>query len=117
MAKTYGDFDVGLLSEEMDAELYLLYDEDILASLDLSSLVPATEQDTEMIYELKKSDMEGLPPPQTPVCPPESKPEAKRFRSVSEVELKQFQDARHSKSTKRNTKWGIQLFQGKTNKM
>ena len=47
MAKTFGAFD--LVGGEMEAELYLLYDENILASLDLSSLVPVRGQDNKIM--------------------------------------------------------------------
>lgn len=38
-------------------------------------------------------------------------PQRKRFRVVSEEELDQLFDARHSNSTKKNTLWGLKLFQ------
>ena len=39
----------------------------------------------------------------------------KRFKSISEEELNVLQDKKQSKSTKKNTKWSISVFQG-TNK-
>ena len=47
MSNTFGAFD--LVVEETEAELYQLYDEDILASLDLSSIVPVSEQDNKIM--------------------------------------------------------------------
>lgn len=35
-----------------------------------------------------------------------------RFKSLSEEDLKGIEDTRQSKSTKQNTKWGVNLFQG-----
>ena len=110
MANAFGSFD--LVGEEMEDDLYLLHDEDILASLDLSSLVPVSVQDNRIMErELKVSDMECLPSPETPA----TASGAKRFKSVSELdlELNEFQDARQSTSTTKNTKWGIRLFQGR----
>ena len=47
MANTFGVFD--FVGGEMEVELYLLYDEDILASLDLSSMVPVSVQDNKIM--------------------------------------------------------------------
>lgn len=59
MANTFGAFN--LVGKEMEAELYLLYEENILGSLDLSSLVPVSVQDIKIMEkELKVSDMECL---------------------------------------------------------
>ena len=108
MENAFGSFD--LVGEEMEDDLYLLHDEDILASLDFSSLVPVSVQDNKIMErELKVSDMECLPSPEIPA----TASGAKRFKSVSELELNEFQDARQSTSTKKNTKWGIRLFQGR----
>ena len=83
----------------MEAELYLLYDEDFLASLDLSSLVPVSVQDNKIMEkELKVSDIDCFPSPETPA----TAIGPKRFNSVSELELNEYQDARQSTSTKRN---------------
>jgi hypothetical protein len=38
--------------------------------------------------------------------------EKKRFKTVTNEELKDLQDSRQAKSTKRNTKWGVKVFQG-----
>ena len=60
----------------MDGELYILYDEDILASRDLSSLIPVSVQDNKIMEkELKVSDIDCLPSPEIP----------KRYNSVSSV--------------------------------
>ena len=62
---TFGAFD--LVGEEMEDDLYLLHHEDILAYLDLSSLVRVSVQDNKIMErELKVSDMECLPSPETP---------------------------------------------------
>lgn len=36
----------------------------------------------------------------------------KRFKTVSETELNELKEKRQSKSTRKNTKWGVKLFQG-----
>ena len=78
MAKTFGAFD--LVGGEMEAELYLLYDEDILASLDLSSLVPVSVQENKIMEkEIKVSDIHCLPSPETPA----TAIGPKRFKSIS----------------------------------
>ena len=47
IANTFGAFD--LVVEETEAKLYLLYDEDIIAYLDLSSIVPVSVQDNKIM--------------------------------------------------------------------
>lgn len=36
----------------------------------------------------------------------------KRFKTVSEDEIKKFRDSWQTESTKRNTKWGVKIVQG-----
>ena len=36
----------------------------------------------------------------------------KRFKSVTENELKELKEKRQSEATKKSTKWGVKLFQG-----
>lgn len=36
----------------------------------------------------------------------------KRFKTLSETELQEIKDSRTSKSTKKNTKWGVNVLQG-----
>lgn len=38
---------------------------------------------------------------------------SKRFKSVSDAEIQDLKERRQSKATKSNTKWGLNLFQGK----
>ncbi|XP_061176184.1 uncharacterized protein LOC133185142 [Saccostrea echinata] len=102
----FGNFDLC----DDDPLLYLLFDNDILAALDLPFMAPASVEETEEVEkELKMSDMEGLPSPGMPTPPPP--PPSKRFKSMTEEDLKQFEDSRQSISTKRNTQWGVKLFQ------
>ena len=90
-------------SEEMEDDLYLLHDEDILASLDLYSVVQVSVQDNKIMdRELKVSDMECLSSPETPA----TVSGAKRFKSVSELELNEFQDSQQTTSTTKNHKLG-----------
>ena len=104
MENAFGSFD--LVGEEMEDDLYLLHDEDILASLDFSSLVPVSVQDNKIMErELKVSDMECLPSPEIPA----TASGAKRFKSVLELELNEFQDARQSTSTTKKHKMGHSL--------
>lgn len=66
MAK-YGDFNIS----ENEPELYLLIDNDILASLDLSFMAPVSVEGTEEVENaLQISDMEGLPKPAGVPAPP-----------------------------------------------
>lgn len=98
----YGDFNIS----ENEPELYLLLDNDILASLDLPFMAPVSVEETkEVEAALEISDMEGLPRPGVPAPP-------KRFKSMTEEQIQMFEDSRQSNSTKRNTKWGVKLFQG-----
>ena len=87
MAKTFGAFD--LVGGEMEAELYLLYDENILASLDLSSLVPVRGQDNK-IMEKELSFRHWMPSITWDTCDWIG---PKRFKSILELE---YQDARQS---------------------
>ena len=75
MANTFGAF--GLVVEETEADLYLLYDDDILASLDISSLVPVSVQDDKII-EKELKVMECLPVTRATAIGPN------RFKYVSE---------------------------------
>lgn len=98
----YGDFNIS----ENEPELYLLLDNDILASLDLPFMAPVSVEETkEVEAALEISDMEGLPRPGVPAPP-------KRFKSMTEEQIQMFEDSRQSNSTKRNTKWGVKLLQG-----
>ena len=82
---------------EMEDDLCLLHGEDILASLDLSIFVPVSVQDSKIMErEIKVSDMKCLPSPETPA----TASGAKRFKSVLELELHEFQDARQSTAKK-----------------
>lgn len=75
----YDDFNSG--------ELYLLFDNDILASLDLPFMVSASVEETEnMLY------IEGYP---SPGCL------SSRFKSMSEEQLQLFKDSRQSNSLKK----------------
>lgn len=44
--------------------------------------------------------------------PAVSKPKTQRFKTATEADLQILQDSRQSKATKKNTKWGIKVFQG-----
>lgn len=88
----YGDFNIS----ENEPELYLLIDNDILASLDLSFMAPVSVEGTEEVENaLQISDMEGLPKPAGVPAPP-----PKRLKSMTEEQLQMFEDSRQSNSTK-----------------
>lgn len=103
----YGKFEVG--GEDITDELFLLFDNEIMENLDLSNLEAISDKSeiSEMCEELEKPALTCLPKPETPA----QAAEPKRFRSFTENELQEFQDSRQSCSTKKNTKWGIKLFQ------
>ena len=44
--------------------------------------------------------------------PEKQKISQKRFKSATESELKELEEKRQSKATKKSTKWGVKLFQG-----
>lgn len=102
----YGKFDMG--ENEICEELWQLFEDEIMENMDLTNMevVSSIENVNEMKDELLESAFTCLPPPETPAAP-------KRFKSFTENDLKQFEDARQSKSTKMNTKWAIKLFQGR----
>ena len=93
----FGDFKVSDNNEDFS----LFLDNDLLASLDFPFIASVVEPD-EVDKILKLSEMDGLPSPGMPA----------RFKSKTEQELQAAEDSRHSVSTKRNTKWGVKLFQG-----
>lgn len=63
----YGDFS----NSGNEPELYLLFDNDILASLDLPFMAPVNVEKTEEVENaLQMSYMEGLPRPGVPAPPP-----------------------------------------------
>jgi hypothetical protein len=43
---------------------------------------------------------------------PNYRPEGKRFKTVTAEELQELKEKRQLLSTKKNTKWGVKLFQG-----
>ena len=45
-------------------------------------------------------------------CTPKSRISQKRFKSVTERELKEIKEKRQSEATKKSKKWGVKLFQG-----
>jgi hypothetical protein len=44
---------------------------------------------------------------------PQLQQDKKRFKTVSDIELKDLQERRHSQSTHKATKWGVKAFQGR----
>lgn len=56
---------------------------------------------------LSKPAITDLPPPETPSAP-------SRFKQSTEEEINKYFGARQTESTKKNTKWGCKIFQGKT---
>ena len=83
---------------------------------------------------LSEPALQGLPPPETPASPlpitsrniepsegnqtPQpmsdmpSSTTSRRFKSVTEEEIRLLEDQTQSKSTKKNTKLGVNIFQG-----
>ncbi|XP_069107107.1 uncharacterized protein [Argopecten irradians] len=57
-----------------------------------------------MEQELTKPAITDLPPPESPAVP-------KRFKDTTHEEIANIFESRQSKSTKKNTAWGIRIFQ------
>jgi hypothetical protein len=72
------------------------------------NVLTASTSTTNAIQDLNKAQAEdhngNFQPPRS-----ENK---KRFTTVSEEELRELQERKQSISTKKNTKWGVRLFQG-----
>ena len=91
---------VSLEELDQDDEFFRTLD---LSFLDfLASSKPTATSMVKMEEELKKPEM-----------PLPSNSGNSRFATATEDQMKQYEEARHSKSTKSNTKWAIKIFQGK----
>ena len=104
----YGDFsmNVDLLDPINTGDIHLDQlddDDEFFQTLDMSfldflaSTTPSNTTMVKMEEELKQPEM-SLP--------------TSRFHSVTEEQMKSYEEARQSKSTKSNTKWAIKIFQG-----
>lgn len=105
----HGDFKVRLEMEENGENLDFLQeiDEDFFIDemVDPFSTINdagASENSEKLIAEMKRT-LENANSENTSM---------KRFKTVSEDEIKKFRDSRQTESTKRNTKWGIKIIQG-----
>lgn len=105
----HGDFKVRLEMEENGENLDFLQeiDEDFFIDemVDPFSTINdagASENSEKLIAEIKRT-LENANSENTSM---------KRFKTVSEDEIKKFRDSRQTESTKRNTKWGIKIIQG-----
>lgn len=84
--------------DEYELEVYILFDNDMLASLDLIFMAPASVEEAEKVENTPKmSDKKGLPSLRVPLP-------SKIFKSTPEKQLPMFEDSRQSNSTERNTK-------------
>lgn len=104
----HGDFKVRLEMEENGENLDFLQeiDEDFFIDemVDPFSTINdagASENSEKLIAEMKRT-LENANSENTSM---------KRFKTVSEDEIKKFRDSRQTESTKRNTKWGIKIIQ------
>ena len=106
------DFDIGGGQKMVETED--INDEDLLqwvfkdelqnievVELNVASLNPQPEAPKVRKSRWRLQPLISLPPK-----------EKKRFKTVTNEELKDLQDSRQAKSTKRNTKWGVKVFQG-----
>lgn len=80
-----------------------------LACLDVCYEIPVSTSTEEAAPELNNAfEIEKKENFSAPIFPNSKK----RFKNVTDMELKQLEDKKHSISTKRSTKWGVKLFQG-----
>jgi hypothetical protein len=80
---------------------------------DLSLVAASSQQDIETLMK-QTSAIRDLPPPETPAQGTSTAP-PQRFKKYDEKEIQDLYDARQSEATKKNTTWGVQVFQGKYN--
>ena len=73
--------------------------------------ISASTSNDEALREIAKA----LAEENHPSISTSTKSKPKRFKSLTEVDLKEIEDNRHAKSTKRKTKWGVNLLQGTEN--
>uniref|UniRef100_A0A8W8NVK5 Uncharacterized protein n=1 Tax=Magallana gigas TaxID=29159 RepID=A0A8W8NVK5_MAGGI len=78
-------------------------DEELLNSFD-----PTVPELKKMEKEVKKPAYSELPQPETPVEGIKNR----RFKNVTEEQLKNYHDSHQSSSIKKNTVWGMKIFQG-----
>lgn len=107
----YGNFAVYLPDN-----LELSSDDEYLRDVNLDELETAAASsvsstiDQHILQEiLQQSAIENIPKPEMPCTP---SPANKRFKSVSKEQMDELFDARQSNATKKNTIWGMRIFQG-----
>jgi hypothetical protein len=100
-------------------------DDELLEALAIMEDANASSVDVvdQKMAGLHAPAISDIPRPETPASPgpfpspTTSKPKAKRFKTVSESHIRHLFDSRQAAATKRNTAWGVKIFQGKqTNK-
>ncbi|KAK3089650.1 hypothetical protein FSP39_005342 [Pinctada imbricata] len=80
---------------------------DSAAGADTLMEISASTSNDEALREIAKA----LAEENQPSISTSTKSKPKRFKSLTEVDLKEIEDNRHAKSTKRKTKWGVNLLQ------
>ena len=109
-------FDLGLdvemteYEENMDT-LLSIFDADTsfdeVASIDFDGV--ASTSNREVLRELNQAFSTER---SENFAAPNYRPEGNRFKTVTPKELQELKEKRQSLSTKKNTKWGVKLFQG-----
>ncbi|KAJ8321109.1 hypothetical protein KUTeg_002696 [Tegillarca granosa] len=69
------------------------------------------ECDTQKLDECLKQPALDIPPPELPATVSTSEPLQKRFKTVSKQEQERLFEARQAPTTKKNTLWGMKIFQ------
>ena len=83
-------------------------DDEYLSTLDLGDLfVQSLKTVSDEILPILKTTPVALPEETTP-----DEPKPKRFKALADDEINKIEEKHQSTSTKKNTQWGINLFQG-----
>lgn len=98
--RVFGNFQMNP-TDEVPTEISYS-DEELLNTFD-----PTVPELKKMEKEVKIPAYPELPQPETPMVD-----KNKRFKNVTEEQLKNYHDSHQSSSTKKNTVWGMKIFQG-----
>jgi hypothetical protein len=109
--------DVGTFHVELAAAVMpeLDFSSDIDDAEMVAASIGATSKDIATLIN-RGSALTDLPPPETPAhheAPPPPAQKINRFKHCTAEEVEYLFDARQSSNTKRNTVWGVRIFQGK----
>jgi hypothetical protein len=108
------NLDLDILQSLFREEITLEEVSSVENQMDVSASVSNRVAEDEMEKAFLKERTENFSVPQI-IPTGQQKTDKKRFKTVSEKDLKDLQEKRQSMSTLKSTKWGVKTFQGRYN--